>query len=623
MLSARGIDYNAAPLNLSTLTNNSIFETWRPRAHVLPPSYHIGDPCMHYTDPRTGLFHVGFLYTSNTTGGAAGATTDDLVTYRDTNPDDVHFIVSGGINDPVAVFDGSAIPSGINNTPTLLYTSVSYLPIQWTAPYTKGSETQSLAVSYDGGANFTKVAQGPSIPGAPFGVNVTGFRDPYVFQSPQMDLLLGSAQDAWYTLVSGGEHGVGPATFIYRQYDADFRDWEYLGKLWSEAANSTWGDGTWAGRWGFNFEVVNAMYLNESGFDVEGDMFLTLGAEWSYEPIQPQVSDVREMLWVAGETRLNDRGLPVFQPSMAGYLDWGRSSYAAAGKLIPSTAKASQSSAAPDRFVSYTWLTNDFYGTQDFPIRQQGWDGALTTARELFRAVISNVVYNDRVQEIASWRVSRLNNDGTVELATLGQRIAREALHAFKTQAVKVISEPNSTIGNGQRTDLSFSDSLSSKHFLLTATLEFPLAARGGGSDVRAGFTILSSEHESTTIYYQFSNESLIIDRSNSSAAAATTPGIDTSNEAGKLRLFDLLAQDGTAYVEPLQLSIVVDGGVVEVYANERFVLSTWVWTWYDASNNVAFYHQGSSTVQFSDVRIFEGLVDAWPGRSDSSRPMP
>lgn len=76
----------------------------------------------------------------------------------------------------------------------------------------------------------------------------------------------------------------------------------------------------------------------------------------------------------------------------------------------------------------------------------------------------------------------------------------------------------------------------------------------------------------------EFSNESIIIDRGNSSAAAATTPGIDTSNEAGKLRLFDLKAPNGSAYMEPLQLTIVVDGGVVEVYANERFVLSTWVW---------------------------------------------
>lgn len=245
------------------------------------------------------------------------------------------------------------------------------------------------------------------------------------------------------------------------------------------------------------------MSLSEAGFDAEGDTFITLGAEWSYKPIHPQVSDVRSMLWVAGETRLNERGLPGFQPYMAGYLDWGRSSYAASGKLIPSTAKVSQRSGAPDRFVSYTWLTNDFYGTEAFPIRQQGWDGTLTTARELFRLVIFNVIYNDLVREVASWSVSRVNGDGTVELATLGQRIVREATQAFKMEAVRTITEPDRTIGSGETTDLAFSTSPSSKHFLITATLNFPLAARGVDSDVKAGFTILSSEHESTRIFYR------------------------------------------------------------------------------------------------------------------------
>ena len=101
---------------------------------------------MHYTDPETGLFHVGYLHL-----GASGATTDNLVTYRDVNPDSEPFIRAGGINDPVAVFDGSVIERGVNGTPTLLYTSVSFLPIQWTIRYTQGSETQSLAFARDGG----------------------------------------------------------------------------------------------------------------------------------------------------------------------------------------------------------------------------------------------------------------------------------------------------------------------------------------------------------------------------------------------------------------------------------------------------------------------------------------
>jgi beta-fructofuranosidase len=103
------LDYNAAPPNLSTLANASLYDTWRPKAHVLPAYGSIGDPCMQYTDPTTGLFHVGYLHE-----GASGATTADLVTYADLNPNSEPFIKAGGVNDPVAVFDGSVIPRGIN-----------------------------------------------------------------------------------------------------------------------------------------------------------------------------------------------------------------------------------------------------------------------------------------------------------------------------------------------------------------------------------------------------------------------------------------------------------------------------------------------------------------------------
>ena len=115
---------------------------------------------------------------------------------------------------------------------------------------------------------------------------------------------------------------------------------------------------------------------------------------------------------------------------------------------------------------------------------------------------------------------------------------------------------------------------MQSKFHVITASLSFPSSSRGG--DLRAGFQILSSEHESTTIYYQFSNESMIIDRSNSSAAAKTTEGIDSRNEAGRLRLFDLV-EDGEQRVETLNLTIVIDNSIVEVHANGRFAISTWV----------------------------------------------
>lgn len=520
---------------------------------------------MIYPDPTTGLFHAGWGVSS----GASGATTDDLVTYYDLNADGAPFIVPGGLNDPIAVFDGSVIPSGINGYPTLLYTAVSYLPIQWTIAYTRGSETQALAVSTDGGKNFTKLAQGPAIPAPPFAVNVTGFRDPYVFQNAQLDALLNSTDGTWYVVISGGVHGDGPSQFLYRQHDPEFQYWEELGQWWHEAANSTWGNGDFAGRWGFNFEVGNVFGLDQEGYNGEGSIFTTLGAEWSLDPIVPQVSDFREMLWAAGDVHLSETKDVKFVPNIAGKLDWGTSAYAAAGKVLPSSSQASVKSGAPDRFISYVWLTGNFYATESFPAAQN-WTGSLLLPRELSLGTVDNVVNNDLVQETGSWRITgNGSSTDTVQIETLQQVIAREPLAALmagntSTEAGRIISSPGLT---------TFQKSPGSKFYILTANISFPKSARG--SDLKAGFQILASEYESTTIYYQFSNESIIVDRSNSSAAAQTSAGIDSRNEAGRLRLFDLI-EDSEETIETLQMTIVVDNAVVEVHANGRFALSTW-----------------------------------------------
>lgn len=597
------IDYNSAPPNLSTLANASLFDTWRPKAHALPPSGKIGDPCMQYTDPNTGLFHVGWLH-----NGISAAITDDMATYRDVNTNGTPSIIAGGENDPVAVFDGSVIPNGIGGMPTLLYTSVSYLPIHWSIPYTRGSETQSLAVSYDGGHNFTKLEQGPVIPTPPFAVNVTAFRDPYVFQNLALDASLNSTKGTWYTAISGGVHDVGPCQFLYRQHDADFQYWEYLGQWWSEPVNTTWGNGDWAGGWGFNFEVGNVFSLNEDGYSESGEIFVTLGTEGSQAPVTPQVSSIHDMLWVAGNVT-ND-GSVAFKPTMAGVLDWGLSGYAAAGKILPASSQASTKSGAPDRFISYVWLTGDEYElAKTFPSAQQNWTGTMLFPRELNVRTIPNVVNNKLAHESpSSWRVSR-ETSGQVDLQTMGISIARETYSALTSG--KVSSESGRTLSDVG--SVAFQHSPSSKFFVLAANISFPSSARD--SDIQSGFQILSSNLEWTSIYYQFSNESIIVDRGHTSAASKTTAGISSENEAGRLRLFDVL-QDGQEKIETLELTIVLDNGVLEVFANGRFALSTWARSWYSNSTGINFFHNGVGEATFQNVTIFEGLYDAWPERS-------
>ncbi|KAL5363355.1 glycosyl hydrolase [Aspergillus floccosus] len=614
-------DYTEPPPDLSTLPSGSLFETWRPKIHVLPPAGQIGDPCAHFNDPETGLFHVGFLHNGT---GISAVQTADLVYYYDVNPGGNYTIVAGGPNDPLAVFDGSVIPNGVDDKPTLFYTSVSALPIHWTLPYTRGSETQSLAVTYDNGHNFTKLSQPPVIPEPPVGLDVTGFRDPYVFQSGVLDRTLNSAEGTWYAVVSGGVHDVGPGVFLYRNENSDFDQWDYLGEWWQEPANSTWGNGDWAKRWGYNFETVNFFGLDAMGYNPDGETFATLGVEGAYAPIEPSVTSMHAMLWAAGRISTSNDGNVTFIPSIAGALDWGQSAYAAAGKVLPKDSQPSQRSGAPDRFISYIWLTGSEFGAAaGFPDAQQGWQNALLLPRELSVKTIPNVVNNELVQETASWYVQDGSCGHCIELQTLGIDIARETYAAmthmpYYTEIARTLTD--SAI-------VPFEHSPSSRFFVLTAQLSFPQSARESG--LQSGFQILSSDQESTTIYYQFSNESIIIDRSHTSAASQTTPGMGTSPEAGRLRLFDVCEhckhERGTRHssdksihdehIETLDLTIVVDNSILEVYANSRFALSTWVRPWYSRSTEIRFFHNGEDEVTFSNIKIFDGLYDAYPER--------
>ena len=73
--------------------------------------------------------------------------------------------------------------------------------------------------------------EGPVIPSPPFPVtNLTGFRGSHVFQSPQLDRTANSTNGTWYTVINGGIHSQGLSQFLFRQYDADYRDSEHLGR---------------------------------------------------------------------------------------------------------------------------------------------------------------------------------------------------------------------------------------------------------------------------------------------------------------------------------------------------------------------------------------------------------
>lgn len=73
--------------------------------------------------------------------------------------------------------------------PTIFYTGVTKLPLSWKLPYHRGSETQNLAFSTDGLATWHKSPLNPILSIPPHW-NLTGWRDPHVFQNSFIDSLV-------------------------------------------------------------------------------------------------------------------------------------------------------------------------------------------------------------------------------------------------------------------------------------------------------------------------------------------------------------------------------------------------------------------------------------------------
>ena len=94
---------------------------------------------------------------------------------------------------------------------------------------------------------------------------------------------------------------------------------------------------------------------------------------------------------------------------------------------------------------------------------------------------------------------ARDESAGTVELTTLRQKIVREAYSAFTDNATEVYRQPARSL----KSNSDFDFTPSSKFFMMRASIEFPNSARGNDSDVKAGFRILESDEESTSIYYR------------------------------------------------------------------------------------------------------------------------
>ncbi|KIV97807.1 hypothetical protein PV10_01514 [Exophiala mesophila] len=555
------------------------FLRWRPLYHVQAPTGWMNDPCGPGYDATTGLYHLFFQWNPrrNLHGSVAwGSIHWDHAFSRDM----INWTISGisaltpeAWYDKEGCFTGCLVPTSPDGQPgqlTILYTGVGRLPLHYTLPYTRGTETLALAESSDGGLTWSKTKANPILPEPPVGIDVTGWRDPYVSRWPAMDRLLDidPSEDIMYGMISGGVRHRTPTAFLYAVNPSNLTQWRYINAIVDVGLNHN--ISRWSGDMGINWECACFMTLSDHDNESSRE-FIVVGGEGtdtshpeSTFAAYPQESTKfprteRSLQWMSGTltTNMNDQGqkVPKMEYTFGGKFDHGLL-YAVNIFRDPATSKQ----------IAWGWITEE-----DLPqklVDRQNWSGLLSLPRELSLITLKGVTkaLNSKLKEITSLEVTPESED-TFIIRTLGVAPA-SCLQALRRDTRQVAIEGSPTL-------TPVGDC-----FMGVQTCRFELSALLQVSDActRIGLSIFHNEdHDitsSTSIYLVPETETLQIERPDSTKI---DPNILTFAESAPFTLFSF-KRGGYQERELLELRVFFDESVVEVFANSRCTFSTRVY---------------------------------------------
>ncbi|CDR99165.1 hypothetical protein [Sporisorium scitamineum] len=469
----------------------------------------------------------------------------------------------------------------------------------------------------------------------------------------------------------------GPRVWLYRQSQpGEWRNWTFCGPLLQSTINTTFvtpGSGWAATDYsdGNNYEtgqITNLDYKGDSGGEQGTSMaFISYGAESNHTLMLYRLGHWIGNTGVESSPKPNatfalgvvgaDRGVQM-ETALEGVFDWGLA-YACMGLR-------DDSSSGSARRIVYCWIKEAF-ANQDATKFVQQYISSLTLPRQVFVKRISGVINNELVLQNASWAIlntTSTNKDKietipveqfksaqegrkneTVDLVMLGispadelQEFRRQANDSYHAETPTTLSpasftsseastvQPQICKGIPSGNNNTLVDEIfiplprfpASKHFEITTTIDFPLCTlRNTSTDFAAGISILRTPNstEDIAIVYRPSNESVIVQR----RTALGPESVLTTPEVGKLRLWQL-----SSGVESLNLRVFVDGSALEVYVNDRFVLTTRAYSWYNDARRLGFVlqvphnsNQGGEdvAVKFSQASWWEGLINAYPDR--------
>ena len=82
----------------------------------------------------------------------------------------------------------------------------------------------------------------------------------------------------------------------------------------------------------------------------------------------------------------------------------------------------------------------------------------------------------------------------------------------------------------------------------------------------------------------------------------------------GKLVLLTTRNNTGGNQMEPLQLRVFIDNSLVEIFANDRFALATYIYPSKSDSTGMEWFAQGGA-INIQQLSVKTNLSRAWPAR--------
>ncbi|KAF2007732.1 glycoside hydrolase family 32 protein [Amniculicola lignicola CBS 123094] len=573
---------------IESMGNNSLFMKWRPTSRFIAPAGWMNDPCGMMYDPTRDTYHLMYQwhpYHVNWGNISWGhATSKDLVTWTDVGGwegNNAEGIVTGSVGsyDGLGIFSGSAQPVNLqgeqDGTLLVFYTSVSRLPTNWRLPYLNGTETQSFAISNDGGVTWEKYESNPVISAPPEEWNITGWRDPFFEPWPEMDRLLSNTEPHYYAVFGSGIKQIGPRIPFYSAPASDLTNWTFLGALWEPADNTSLGNPVETGTYGFNFEVSNFFSLDDEDGDVH--YYIQMGAEGGNTTLHTRGAWA---LWNEGLISRRANGFAQFTPVASGAGDWG---------LL--YAVTSFNDTKNNRRVQWGWAPEEM---NDFAINQQGFQGAFALPREQFVKVTKGLINADgNLTTLGNNRLVE-KSDGTFTAYTLGVRPLDDVVYGIRNGS----SQQNFAIGAVSSSSIAGSGS---NHIEFMATFK--------NFSGPAGLTVAASpgSEEYTNIYFDPDTFTINVNRSYSS----TIVEFANYTVVGYFYPYTL-AKTG---IEDVVMHVFLDGSLLEVYVNDRFALTTRIYPSRADSTGFGVYIGDGASVEVTEMYTWTGLANVFPER--------